>query len=145
MRWALIGLLLLDCKSGTRTTDTKSRSIKSKDLKLAFLKDYMGSPTPLQDAEFHIVVHDNSGGMLAGPSDSDFQVAVKIKPDQVPKWTEGCEATRLDVRPAWVDPILSGKDGWNVSAQPDTYKCGREERVIHVHEGVIFRRIVTEG
>ena len=78
MRWALIGLLLLGCKSGTRTTDTKSRSIKSKELKLAFLKDYMGSPTPPQDVEFHIVVHDNSGGMLAGPSDSDFQVAVKI-------------------------------------------------------------------
>ena len=138
-------LVLLGCKSGTRTTDTNSRSLKSRELKIAFLKDYMASPTEVQDAEFHIVVHDNSGGLLAGPSDSDFKAAVKVKPDKVPKWAEGCEAARLEVRPSWVDPLLSGKDGWDVRGQPDTYRCGREERVIHVHEGVIFRRLTTEG
>ena len=76
--WALLGLLLLDCKSGTRTTDTRSNGIKSKELKLAFLQDYVGSPTEVEDVEFHIVVHDNSGGLLSGPSDSDFQVSANF-------------------------------------------------------------------
>lgn len=143
MRWWLVGLVLvLGCKSGTRTTDTKSRKIASRDLRIASLKDYMGSPTALLDTEFHIVIHDNSGGMLSGPSDADFKAAVRVKPDHVAKWAESCTAARLDVRPEWVDPMLSGKDGWDVSSQPDTYRCGREERVIHVREGVIFRRIV---
>ena len=146
MRWAVVALLLLQgCKSGSRTTDTYSRKIKSKELKLAFLKDYLGSPTEPQDVEFHVVVHDNSGGLLAGPSDSDIQAAVKVKPDHVAKWAEGCTGARLEVRPAWVDGLISGKDGWDVSSQPDTYRCGREERVIHVHEGVIFRHLTTEG
>lgn len=143
MRWALLGLLLLGCKSGTRTTDTRSVAMKSKELKLAFLKDYLGSPTEVQDAEFHILVHDNSGALLSGPSDSDFKAAVKVKADHVPKWADGCTAARLDVRPPWVEPLLKGKTGWDVGSQPDTYRCGREERVIHVREGVIFRRITT--
>jgi hypothetical protein len=147
MRGAVLVALLLGmgCKSGTRTTDTRSSSITSKELKLAFLKDYMGSPTAVEDVEFHIVVHDNSGGMLSGPSDSDLRAAVRVKPDHVAKWAESCEAARLEVRPSWVDPMLKGKTGWEVKSQPDTYRCGREERVIHVREGVIFRRIATEG
>ena len=145
MRWALLGLLLLGCKSGTRTTDTRSAGIKSKELKLAFIKDYLGSPTEVLDVEFHVVVHDNSGSLLSGPSDEDLKVAVKVKADHVSKWAAGCEAARLEVRPAWVEPMLKGKTGWEVSSQPDTYRCGREERVIHVREGVIFRRVVIEG
>lgn len=143
MRWALIALVLLGCKGGSRSTDTKSKSIKSRELRLAFLKDYMASPTAVQDAEFHLIVHDNSG-MFSGPSDSDLMAVVKVKPDHVSKWADGCTAARLDVRPAWADALVSGKDGWEVSGQPDTYRCGREERVIHVHEGVIFRHFTTE-
>ena len=66
-------------------------------------------------------------------------------PGRVVTRTEGDCLARLEVRPSWVDPLLSGKDGWDVRGQPDTYRCGREERVIHVHEGVIFRRLVTGG
>ena len=104
----------------------------------------MACPSEVLDTEFHLVLHDNSGGLLSGPSDADFKVAVKVKPDHVVKWAEHCTAARLDVRPAWVDPMLKGKSGWDVSSQPDTYRCGREERVIHVKEGVIFRRLVTD-
>ena len=144
MRWALFGLVLLGCKSDSRTTDTKSAGIKSRELRIAFLKDYFASPTEPLDAEFHLVFQDNSGGMIPGPSDSDFQVAVRVPPDAVAQWAMGCEAARLDVRPAWVGPMLKGKKGWEVKSQPDTYRCGREERVIHVREGVIFRSYRTE-
>ncbi len=135
MRSALLGLLLLGCKSGSSTFDTRSFDLKSKALKVAMLKDFMASPTVPDDVEFHLVLH----------GDSDFKAAVKIKPDDVPKWADGCIAARLEVRPSWVEPLLRNKLGWSVSSQPDTYRCGREERVIHVHEGVIFRRIVTEN
>lgn len=144
MRWALVGLLLVGCKSATRTTDKRSSEIKSKELKLAFVKDYFASPTSVQDVEFHIVVHDNSGGLLLGPSDSDLKAAVKVTPDQVARWAAGCTAARLEARPEWIEPLIRGKRGWEVSSQPDTYRCGPEERVIHVREGVIFRRITSQ-
>lgn len=145
MRWLLVLVLAVaGCKSGTRTTDTRSSSISSKPLKMAFFKDYLGSPTEPLDVEFHVLVHDNSGGLLSGTSDSDIRAAVKVKEDHVSKWAEGCTAARLEARPSWADALVSGRDGWDVSSVPDTYRCGREERVIHVHEGIIFRRVTTE-
>lgn len=142
--WVLVCVALLGCKSGSGTTNTKSRKIASKELRIAFLKDFMAYPSEVQDAEFHIIAQDNSGGLLGGPSDADFKAAVKVKPDDVVKWAQGCTAARLEVRPAWADTMLSGKDGWDVASQPDTYRCGREERVIHVREGVILRHYTTE-
>ncbi len=137
-------LALCACKSSSRSTDTKSASMKSRELKLAFLKDYMACPSEVLDTEFDLVLHDNSGSLLSGPSDADFKAAVKVKPDHVVKWAEHCVAARLDVRPAWVGPLVDKRPGWDVSGQPDTYKCGQEERIIHVKEGVIFRRLVTD-
>ena len=143
----LLALLVwVGCRtSSTRTTDTRSSSIDSKALKLAFLRDYLGGPSEPDDAEFHLVFHDNSDGCVPGSDAYDMKVVLKVKPDQVPKWAEGCERYRLEAWPPWAEPLLRGKKGWEVSAQPDTFRCGREERVIHVHEGVIFRRINTRG
>jgi hypothetical protein len=144
--WALLGLVgLLGCKSENKSIDTRSSGIKSRELRIAFLKDYLSSPTEPLDVEFHLVLHDNSGGLISGPNDFDFRVAVKVTADAVARWAMGCEAARLDVRPEWVEAMLKGKKGWEVSSQPDTYRCGREQRVIHVHEGVIFRHVVSEG
>src|SRR5207302_748797 len=80
-------LLVAGCKEDRgRSTDTRSANIQSKELKLAFLKDYVGGPTPPLDAEFHLVFHDNSGGLLAGPSDYEYQLVIRVKPDDVFKW-----------------------------------------------------------
>ena len=139
-------VLAAACKSnGTRTTDTRSTNIKSKELKLAFLKDYMSGPTVPLDAEFHILFHDNSGSLLSGGSDYDFQAVIRVTPDQTFKWADGCTRYRLEAFPPWAEPLLRGKDGWEINSQPDTFRCGQEERVIHVKEGVIFRRLRSEG
>ena len=148
MRWSLgvtLTLLLsLSCtRSGTRTTDTRSSQIQSKELKLAFLRDYLSGPTAPLDAEFHLVFHDNSQGMIPGSDDMDLQAVIKVKPDDVSKWAAGCTRYRLEAWPPWAEPPLRGKKGFEVSSPPDTFKCGAEERVIHVHEGVIFRRLVA--
>ena len=144
-RWALLLLLGAACKtSGTRTTDTRSSALKSKALKLAFLKDYLGSPTEPQDVEFHVVFQDHSGALFPTADEYELQAGVKVPPDQVPRWAMGCTAARLEVRPAWVGPLLEGKTGFEVKSQPDTFRCGREERVIHVHEGVILRQLKSE-
>lgn len=139
-------VLWVGCKtSSSRTTDTYSESISSRALKVRFLKDYLGGPTEPEDVEFHIVFHDNAGGCVPGSDDYDLQVVEKVRPDEVAKWADGCVRTRLEARPSWVAPMLTGKKGWEVKEQPDTFRCGREERVIHVHEGVIYRRLNTMG
>jgi hypothetical protein len=141
----LVGLLCWGCKSsGSRTTNTDSASLASKQLRLAFLRDYLTGPSEPEDAEFHISFHDNSGGFVPGPSDFDFQVALKVKPDDVSKWAIGCVRRPLEARPGWVNALLAGKAGWEVSSLPDSLRCGAEERLIHVHEGVVFRRLASQ-
>ena len=142
---ALLALLLwVGCKtSSSRTTDTFSASIISKELKLRFLRDYLGGPSEPQDVEFHIVFRDNSDGCVPGSDDYDVQVVERVKPDEVSLWADGCVRSRLEARPTWVGPLVKDKKGWAVKEQPDTFRCGHEERVIHVHEGVIYRRLTT--
>ena len=144
-RAALLALLLwVGCKtSSDRTTDTFSASIASKELKVHFLRDYLGGPSEPEDLEFHIVFRDNSDGCVPGSDDYDLQVVERVKPDLVPRWADGCVRTRLEARPPWVGPLVKGKNGWDVKEQPDSFRCGREERVIHVHEGIIYRRLTT--
>jgi hypothetical protein len=138
--------LWVGCKtSSTRTTDTYSRSLESKSLKLKFLSDYLGSPTEPLDAEYHLVFHDNAQGCVPGSDDYDLQAVVKVRPEDVPAWALGCVRRRLEATPDWVAPLVKGKKGFEVSAQPDSFRCGPEERVIHVHEGVIYRRVNTMG
>lgn len=154
MRWGLLGLLLSGCEGGarttetraheTRTTDTRSATMASAEQRISFLNGYVASPSPPLDVEFHVVFHDNSGGLLAGPSDMDITAAVRVKPGDAPTWALGCTRAPLDVPPDWVEPLLEGKSGWEVDSQPDTLRCGLERRVIHVREGIIFRRIATE-
>jgi hypothetical protein len=72
-----------------RTTDTWSSSFDSFEEKIKFLSEYIVIPSEVKDAEYHIVYHDNSGGMVPGPSDWDIRVALKILPEYIPLWREG--------------------------------------------------------
>ena len=72
-----------------RTTDTWSSSFDNKDDKLDFLVKYLNLYSDVEDAEYHIVYHDNSGGLIPGPSDWDIRVALKVAAEDIPLWTEG--------------------------------------------------------
>lgn len=139
----LVLVVLCGCKSSSRTVDVKSKTLKDKALKLAMVKDYAQGPTVPLETEFHLVHHDNSGGMIPGPDDFTYHIVVKVKPDDVAQWARGCERVQLPVRPSWADSVLMGNPEFAVNTKPDTVRCGREERVIHVKEGVIFRSITT--
>src|SRR6478735_2242953 len=49
---------------------------------------YLKLRTPVSDAAFHIVYHDNSGG-LPGPSDWSIAAVVKVTPADGPVWLAG--------------------------------------------------------
>ena len=141
---ALAVAALAECKSGTRSTDTRSSQLTDPKLKVKFLDEYaMGPTTPLQ-AEFHVVYHDNSGGLVPGSDDYEITAAIRVPPDAVPKWADGCERARLDARPQWAKDLVGDKKEWLATAAPDTFRCGHEERIIHVKDGIIFRRLSSQ-
>lgn len=90
-------------------------------------------PSTPEDAAFHVV--------LRGPGDGAVHAVVKVRAEDVPRWSMGCERLRVDARPAWLDEVLAGT-GWSPKTPPDTLRCGREERVVHVKERLIIRTLV---
>jgi len=72
-----------------RTTDIWSSSFENQEEKLTFLGEYLIMPSEIIDAEYHIVYHDNSGGLIPGPSDWDIIAALKVAPEDIPLWTDG--------------------------------------------------------
>lgn len=147
MKLAVVVLLVAascTCTETTRTTDTSSKTLGSAAARTAFLCAYALCPTVPKDAAFHVVFHDNSRGLISGPSDGETQAVVKIDPDQVELWTRGCEPRVLEARPQWAKPMLAERPEWALKSPPDAYACGEDEaRLIHVKEGFVIWRVVA--
>ncbi len=139
---ALVVLLALAaCHS--RSVDLSSKGVKEESLKVKLLDEYAMGPTTPLEAEFHIVYRDNSSGLVPGSDDYDITAAVKVPPEVVPRWADGCERARLEARPQWTKDLVGDAKEWRGSEAPDTFRCGHEERIVHVKEGIIFRHLVS--
>ena len=142
MRIVWVVLALAACKSNGRSTDTRSDALPDEKSRVKFLDDYAMGPTAPEEARFHVVYHDNSGGLVPGGDDYQIAAAVKVPRDAVSKWADGCTpapAQDLD----WVADLKLGSE-WRGSAKPDTYRCmAGEERLIFVKDGIIYRHLVS--
>lgn len=140
----VVVLLLAACTEKTRTTDTSSKTLASAAARSAFLCAYALCPTAPRDAAFHVVFHDNSRGLISGPSDGETVAVVKIDPDHAELWARGCEPRVLEARPQWVKSLLAERPEWALRSPPDAYTCREDEtRLIHVKEGVVLWRVVA--
>src|SRR5687768_12416748 len=94
----VFGVLGVGCKSEpSRTTDTSSRSLPDLGAKVEFLKKYRPLPSKVDGLEFHVRYHDNSGGLVPGPSDYDIRIAARMAPGDLEAWVQGCtKAEALD-------------------------------------------------
>lgn len=139
--WSVPLLVLLACDKG-RSTDTRSAQLSTAAERLRFLCGYAVCPAPALDARFHVVFHDNSRGLLAGPDDLELRAVMLVEPDALERWTRGCQPARVDARPAWLDELALEKRFVPTTA-PDGYRCGAELRAVHVRDGLVVRRITS--
>ena len=132
-------------RQNNKTTDTWSFEFKEADEKLAFLSEYLTMPSDIIDAEYHIVYHDNSAGMIPGPSDWDIRVALKVKPENIPLWLDGFTAVSPEeIDLIWWSELASGSISWS-NANAEYYKRdnGFSYLVIFPDENVILKAIST--
>ncbi len=91
----------------SRTTDTYSRDFSSSAAKIAFLQEYLSTPSDILATEFHIVFHDNSGGLVPGPSGWDIQAVIKVAPLDLSRWQVGLTPLPAEgVDLAWAYALL---------------------------------------
>jgi len=129
-----------------RSTDTWSASLEDKTEKLAFLREYLAILSEVIDAEYHIVYHDNSGGMIPGPSDWDIRAVLKVAPEDVPLWTDGVNmliSYQLD--PSMWDDLKTAYFTWT---EPEGIECwklpdSKIYMVTYIDSGIILLRAST--
>ncbi len=135
---------LVGCEKRSRSTDTASTSLPTAAARVEFLCSYLLCPDKPADAAFHVVVHDNSGGLLPGPSDWFISAVIKVAPDQTERWATGCTAHPSDARPDWAKPLLAEHPEWQPKGLPDGYSCpGGQIRLIYVKDGLVFLHVET--
>lgn len=131
------------CNEKSRSTDTRSASLATAKQRTTFLCAYALCASPVKDAAFHVVFHDNSGGLLAGPDDADIKAVLSVDKDDLEKWTRGCTPARVEARPDWLTELAKGT-ALTPKTAPDGYRCGNELRAIHVKDGLVVRHVRTE-
>lgn len=129
------------------TTDTYSRDLSSNATKIAFLQQYLAAPSTILATEFHIVFHDNSRGLVPGPSDWDIQAVIKVAPLDLARW-------QVDLTPlpaegadlAWAYALLPTAPTWSITSEPQIFqgKTGNHIVATFAAEGIIFVRMWTQ-
>lgn len=135
-------LALLGCSEKSRSTDTWSKSLSTPKERARFLCAYALCASPVKDAAFHVVFHDNSSGLLAGPDDADIRAVVLVEKDDLEKWSRGCTPARVEAKPPWLEELAKGTPLLPKTA-PDGYRCGDERRAVHVKDGLVVRHVST--
>ena len=136
--------LLKDDEHESRTTNTQSTQLKTSAERVAFLSRYLKLRTRVNDAAFHIVYHDNSGG-LPGPSDWSIAAAVKVTPADGPAWLGGAQPLSSNETLSARMPATAGliPAEWQVSSQGERY--ARDGALLVWHsEGVLEFAAATE-
>lgn len=121
------------------TTDKRSSQFATEEARLAFLQRYAKLITPVQATEFHIIYHDNSGGLVAGPSDWDIRALLKVRPDDMPKWTANLQPASPDqIDLTWAKSFGAQNPAWRLTSQPQVYQKTGMVVALFAPESIVF-------
>jgi len=122
-KWPLTSILILmlllplaGCgPTGPPSTDTSSASIPVLADRIQFLQTYLTFDRQYEQLEFNIVMKNNSGGFVPGPSDWDIKLVAKVPRNELPLWTNDLNSSPEDAN--WLPEVaqeidVSGIDSW---------------------------------
>ncbi len=137
-RWRLFLLIFLAAAcSGTPTadltTDTKSTALATEAEQIEFLSQYVTLKSAVTATEFHIIYHDNSGGLVPGPSDWYIQAVMQV--EDVAPWIEG-KTQLYSADFTWADALLT--EGLRPTSQPTYYTNQTTTIAVFEPEKILF-------
>lgn len=100
---------------GPPTTETSSTKFSTLSEKVAFLEQYVTFRRTYEDLDFVIAFHNNSGGLVPGPSDWDIRIIARVPSTDLGQWTRGLHSTTApDIK--WLKALPRRLDYSGVSA-----------------------------
>jgi hypothetical protein len=138
----LIFILMSACgvtdNASSRTTDTRSSDLGGEAEQINFLGQYVTLRSAVSETEFHIVYHDNSGGLVPGPTDWDIQSVMWV--EDVSAWIGDKEMVdSADF--SWVESLVD--DSVRPSSQPVYYANSSTTIAVFEPEKLIYFRSTT--
>jgi hypothetical protein len=120
------------------STDTQSSQLSTEAEQIAFLGKYVNLKSAVSQTEFHIIYHDNSGGLVPGPSDWDIQAIMLV--EDIALWTAG--KTQIDTADfTWADSLLT--EPLRPASQPTYYTNQTTTLAVFEPEQIIYLRSTT--
>jgi hypothetical protein len=124
------------------TTNTYSSRFNSDRQKIEFLSKYLKFLSPIEATEFHIVYHDNSTGILPGPSDWNIEAVMKVSPSNLKRWTQELKLQQQPIDLAWGYALIAkDKQRWNLKSKPRIYTRYSVRIAVFEAEGVVFKSV----
>lgn len=143
----LIGLS--NCSEKHNSTRLNSKNYQSKKERIEILNKEIKAYSTFTNAEFELFNvngFSNSRVTIPGASSWDYQFVVKVKTDDIDKWTEGMvkDIPKLH-KGEWMENIIEQrKNEWPIHSTPEFYIRKGENVVVIVYrpEGIIFKRVI---
>jgi hypothetical protein len=120
---ACVLILVQSCSDKGQSTDTYSSSFSNKKEKIAFLQKYFHLKTKVRDAEYYIMIQDNSGGFVPGPSFWHKQIALKLDRYNLDQWIDTSLEVEAYPLPDW-SHILPPNKYWSIKGKKRFFEFG---------------------
>lgn len=129
-------LFLVSCDSHQNmTTSTMSTAFTTLAEKEAFLEQYVQFDRHYVALDYSIDYHDNSGGLIPGPSDWAILIVAQVPPDDVEQWIGHLPGSNPPASP----PTLPMKTAIDYSGVSDWYReGGRLVGVDHSQSVIVY-------
>lgn len=113
-------MTILSCSSElSLTTNTHSSSFQKIEEKIDFLNKYINIESSYAELDYHIIYHDNSAGLVPGPSDWNIMIKATIKPLDIQNWVKDAQKIK--------HPNFHFS---NINYDPDSYQWYRRGEAI---------------
>jgi hypothetical protein len=110
-----LSLIILGCsESGPPSTATTSSEFATLEEKVAFLNQYVSFDRSYEQLDFSVTYHNNSGGMVPGPSDWDIRIVARVPSAELGNWSSELKKIQSP-EIEWVEGIHTAIDYSGVS------------------------------
>ncbi len=118
---------------------TRSFEIKSLGERVRFLEQYISFKRHYRALEFDIDYHDNSGGLVPGPSDWDIALVAVVPAQELSQWTK--DTTPVSLMPSMAPTFVNSKV--DVSGINEWYESKQKVVGIDRARSIVVYRIWT--
>jgi hypothetical protein len=102
--------------------------------RIALVARYLHLRSPLTDAAFAIDYHDNSAGLVPGPSDWRIWAALRLPSGAMPSWLEEAHpcVQKPDIE---LDKVVPAT--WQVTSEAQCFQRDQSTLMVHAPENVL--------